>query len=53
MSRWDIVATKLWNDNHDTFVWVLTLGNHSTTCGELSGSDYQECIKELLEANGN
>lgn len=43
-----ITATKEWDDSKTVPHWRLTLGNHSVTCGELSGSDFQECVDELL-----
>lgn len=51
MNESDIQKKKLWNDNKTSFVWELTLGSHSVTCGESSGSDYQECVSELLALN--
>ena len=43
-----ITAKKEWDDSKTSFHWRLTLGNHSVTCGELSGSDFQECVNELI-----
>ena len=43
-----ITATKEWDDSKTVPHWRLTLGNHSVTCGELSGSDFQECVDELI-----
>ena len=43
-----IIVSKEWDDSKTSFHWKLTLGNHSITCGELSGSDFRECVNELL-----
>lgn len=43
-----IIATKEWDDSKTTFHWKLTLGNHSVRCDSLNGSDFQECVNELI-----
>ena len=43
-----ITAKKEWDDSKTSFHWRLTLGNHSLPCAKLSGSDFQECVNELL-----
>ena len=48
MSVGNIIVEKQWDDSGTICHWKLTLGSHSVTCGELSGSDYQECVNELL-----